>query len=269
MTNRTHATHMHSSVSEQAVEALRSQGCTVLKALLHPDQIQAAREQVIQHLPLFRNTRPNPSAGHLAGFHRYPVFDALHTLVSTHPTVLNTLARASGSPHMRTVGLSDITVNRSQEWHVDLLRGPYRHLLTTEDCWGPNGGGVYKVLVYLQPGRSLRYIPGAHGAPLPLVDDHHAEPQDEQACRTVEASVGDVILMDIRLPHRGSTEQELDRQELRRSPKILVSTVLGGIDKPLTRSMEIGNFQRLMDWDQAHSQAPAPVHDTTPAFIQP
>jgi hypothetical protein len=27
---------------------------------------------------------------------------------------------------VRTIGLSDITINRSQDWHKDLLRGKYR-----------------------------------------------------------------------------------------------------------------------------------------------
>mgnify|MGYP001101244964 CR=1 FL=1 len=63
---------------------------------------------------------------------------------------------------------------------------------------------------------------------------------------------GDVILMDIRLPHRGSSEQELRGVDYRRPPKILVSTVLGAVSKPLTRAMEAGNFERLRDWDMAH-----------------
>jgi hypothetical protein len=64
--------------------------------------------------------------------------------------------------------------------------------------------------------------------------------------------------MDIRLPHRGSSEAELSNEEYDRNPKILVSTVLGGDGKPLTQAMERGNFERTVDWDAAHKNGRPP-----------
>ena len=105
---------------------------------------------------------PNPSSGHLAGFHRYPELEHLHALVSSNPLVLDILRTATGCSQIRSIGLSDITVNRSQQWHVDLLRGRYQAHLQPETCWGSDGGGVYKILLYLQPGATLKVVPGAH-----------------------------------------------------------------------------------------------------------
>jgi hypothetical protein len=243
---------------EARTEALTSEGYVVLRGLFGDPVIEEARDQVLRNLALFRNTRPNPSSGHLAGFHRYPALGPLHDLLAGNETILAVLARAANCRTMRSIGLTDITVNRSQEWHVDLLRGRYRHHLDDGICWGEQGGGVYKALLYLQPGASLKVVPGGHARPIALDSDAASRPQDPNSVASVAAGPGDVILTDIRLPHRGSTEEELAGQEHRAAPKILVSTVLGAETSVLTCAMERGNFERLMDWDEKHRQARTP-----------
>lgn len=238
-------------ILEPAAVLLES-GYLVLKGLFDEASTQAARQTVLRNADLFRNTRPNPSSGHLAGFHRYAALEPLHALLSTRPEVLSLLTAATGCAQLRTIGLSDITINRSQEWHVDLLRGRYRQHLSPTLCWGEEGGGVYKVLWYLQPGRSLRVMPGAHRIPRTLDDDRSSEPPEASQTRQIELDAGDVILMDLRLPHRGSTEAELASELHRKSPKILISTVLGADARKMTRAMEVGNFERLMDWEARH-----------------
>lgn len=248
---------MDSSEVARQSEQLIERGFVVLQGLA-PADVDSARERVLANAHLLKNTRPNPSAGHLAGFHRYPEVEPLHKLVSSNPVVLDILRAATGSSVMRSIGLSDITVNRSQEWHVDLLRGKYQPHLTPEICWGPNGGGVYKVLLYLQPGLSLRVLPGAHTRPVALDDDRKSAPRDPTDPVAVNVNAGGIVLMDIRLPHRGSSEAELSNEEFVRNPKILLSTVLGAHEKPLTRAMEQGNFERLCDWDAAHKGCDSP-----------
>ena len=231
-------------------------------------EVEAARESVLANAHLLKNTRPNPSAGHLAGFHRYPEVEPLHRLVSSNRAVLDILQVATGSPLLRSIGLSDITVNRSQEWHVDLLRGRYQRHLTPDICWGPDGGGVYKVLLYLQPGLSLRVVPGAHKRPVALDDDRKSAPRDPADPVAVEVKAGGIVVMDIRLPHRGSSEAELSNTEFALNPKILLSTVLGADEKPLTRAMERGNFERLQDWDAAHRDCDSPKISTRNALVE-
>lgn len=245
-------------LAEKAAQ-LRQDGYTCLPGLYASAAIDEARERVCKHIHLLRNTRPNQSSGHLAGFHRYPELEPLHAPVSCHENILGILSAATDDTRMRSIGLSDITVNRSQEWHVDLLRGKFQHHLTAEICWGPLGGGVYKVLWYLQNGRSLKVVPGAHTRPIELSNDQASEPRDISGTRSIAMEAGDVILMDIRLPHRGSTEAELSSEDFRRTPKILVSTVLGAATRPLTQAMEKGNWERLLDWDQTHRHRGPPV----------
>lgn len=234
----------------QEIERLRRDGFVVLRGLYDDSTIEAARSRVLDNLDLLYNTRPLPSAGHLAGFHRYPVLEPLHALISNQPVIEGLLRSATGC-EMRTIGLTDITVNRSQQWHVDLLRGRYRSHLAHHVCWGAQGGGVYKVLLYLQPGRSLKVLAGGHVRAVSLECDAAAEPADLLAISSIEVLAGDLVVMDIRLPHRGSTDDELRRSE-HLGPKILISTVFGGIGRPLTVAMEKGNFERLLDWDARH-----------------
>jgi len=241
-----------SEVVEKA-ETLRAQGCVVLPGLFPLSQVEWARALVLGNLGFLKQTRPHPSARHLAGFHRYPDLEPLHTWISGNAQILEVLGAASGAGRPRSIGLSDITVNRSQAWHVDLLRGKYQHHLTTDLCWGVDGGGVYKALVYLQAGKSLKVVPGAHVVPRSLDKDSASEPADSALIQSLFVEAGDVILMDIRLPHCGSSEEELARTVyLGGAQKILLSTVLGAHHRSLTRAMEIGNFARLQDWDAAH-----------------
>jgi hypothetical protein len=252
---------MNSSEIARHSRQLLERGFTVLEGV-SPDEVQDARTCVVENAHLLRNTRPNPSSGHLAGFHRYPDVEPLHALVSSNPLVLEIFEQATGCSLVRSIGLSDITVNRSQQWHVDLLRGKYRHHLTPEACWGDDGGGVYKVLLYLQSGATLRVLPGTHKKAVPLDDDSKSEPLNPADIEAVEVAAGGIVLMDIRLRHRGSTEAELSNGEFVRNPKILVSTVLGGDRKPLTEAMERGNLERLLDWDRQHMHSGQPRLDS-------
>lgn len=246
------------TLADQASQ-LKRDGYVRLPGLFGPAAVEQARQRVLKHLHLLKNTRPNRSAGHLAGFHRYPELEPLHLPLSGHGDILGVLGAATDDGAVRTIGLSDITINRSQEWHVDLLRGAYRRHLTAEMCWGPSGGGVYKVLWYLQDGRSLQVVAGAHTVPLELNDDRASEPRNGASPRAIAMKAGDVILMDIRLPHRGSTERELSDGAFLKAPKILISTVLGASTWPLTGAMERGNGERLSDWDRAHRHRGPPV----------
>jgi hypothetical protein len=238
--------------SEQLIE----RGYTVIEGLSDA-AVDEARRCILANAELLKNTRPNPSSGHLAGFHRYPELEHLHALVSSNPVAHEILKSTTGSSRIRSIGLSDITVNRSQPWHVDLLRGRYRSHLTQDICWGPHGGGVYKALLYLQAGATLRVVPGAHVRPTALDDDRKSEPQSPAEIEAVEVPSGGLVLMDIRLPHRGSSEDEL-KDVSPQHPKLLISTVLTGDRMPLGDAMERGNLERLLDWDALHRDSPSP-----------
>ena len=119
-------------------------------------------------------------------------------------------------------------------------------------CWGPEGGRCLKALVYLQDRTSLKVLPGSHLRPVPLSDDVACIPDDKQDVLLVDVRVGDVVLTDIRLVHRGATEEETLASGVDQEPKILLSTVFGALGAPLTSAMQLGNAHRMVDWDASH-----------------
>jgi len=235
------------------LESLKKEGFTVLPNLFNHEQIAFARKTVLDNMHLLKNTRPTVSSRHLAGFHRHPQLENLHCMLAGNPDIRGFISDVLDGMDAVTIGLSDITINRSQEWHCDLLRGKFSSYLNEEVCWGPRGGGVYKALLYLQEGRTLATVPGSHARRISLEDDQCVIPQNPDSIAHVHVNPGDVVIIDLRLIHRGSTEAEMQSLAFVDNPKILVSTVFGGVDYPLTNAMEVGNFHRLMAWIAKHS----------------
>jgi len=233
-------------------EKLKHEGFCVLPRAVDAGAIDWMRKRVVANLGIMGNTRPNPTSRHLAGFHRYPALEPLHQMMTSNGALIGTLTEVYKSADFVTIGLADITVNRSQPWHTDLLRGKYARFLSPEMCWGAQGGGCLKALLYLQNGKSLKVIPGSHLTQLPLSDDKFTIPTEDQRVQSVEVQVGDIVLMDIRLIHRGSTEEHLQAENLAADPKILVSTVFGAQGALLTHAMQIGNAHRMVEWDALH-----------------
>lgn len=172
-------------------------------------------------------------------------------MLSTHPSVLACVADLCG-PDARTIGLTDITVNRSQPWHKDLLRGRFRAELGVIDPCARWHGTVFKFLAYLQDSASLRVVTGSHRADIDLSTDEHAVPGAGDDVRTVAVEAGDIVVLDICATHRGSEEAAFATPDAERSPKILVSTVFGAESSDLTDRLELGNAVRLVDWTRRH-----------------
>lgn len=230
------------------VKQLQRDGTTVLRGIFDKATVVQARQLVLDNRSLFKNTRPSPSAGHLPSFHRFPALELLHTMLSGNPIILEFLRFMLGGMGVRSIGLSDITINRSQHWHTDLLRGSFKTHMNGSRPWDVDGGGVYKVLLYLQDGASLKTVSGSHIKPISLDDDHYSEPCENANINTIRVHAGDIVIMDIRSTHCGAEESAYASGQWDDNPRILISTMLGGIDCWLTRAMETGNFYRLMKW---------------------
>src|SRR5262249_15250904 len=160
------------------VQELRRDGITVLEGVFDRETVDLSREQVMKHRSLYKNTRPTPSSRHLAGFHLYPELESLHNLLAGNKKVLNFMKLVLGGQQARSIGLSDITINRSQHWHTDLLRGKYAPYLNGVNIWDIECAGVYKLLMYLQDGASLKIVRGSHRVPRSLENDQYTEPDD-------------------------------------------------------------------------------------------
>lgn len=232
--------------------ALGANGFCVVPRVFDVPAIDRMRGTILANAGIMSNTRPTETARHLAGFHRFPDLEAIHTALSTDPRLRGVLDRVYRGGQMIALGLSDITINRSQPWHTDLLRGAYAKHLTPEICWDTAEPPCLKALAYLQDGTSLHIATGSHRVPIALSDDRSAVPAADAAIESIAAKAGDVILMDIRTIHRGSTEAEMAGKSLGADAKILVSTVFGDRYSRLTRAMQTGNAERTVDWDVRH-----------------
>ncbi len=233
-------------------DILREFGAVVVPGVYTADEIAEARKTVLEHRHLMHNTRSTPSSRHLAGFHRFPRLEGLHRLITAQP-VLRAHMEALCGAEVRTIGLSDITVNRSQQWHKDLLRGEFTDVLDHATPCAAWHGNVFKVIVYLQDSQSLKILPGSHRQDICLENDTHAIPMEGTEVTTLSARAGDAVIIDICTTHRGSPESAFAGEEAERDPKILVSTVFGNPASALTRRMEVGNMKRMAAWMERHA----------------
>ena len=195
-------------------------------------------------------TRDVAHSYHLAGFHRFRTLSGIHARIVDDAAINQFLSGYYGGDPYYAIGLSDITVNRSQQWHTDLLRGRYSSFLDGEIPWSEPAGSCVKALVYLQDGASLRIVQRSHLVPTPLDDVLLDELARSQEVVQVKVAAGDVVIMDIRALHRGSTDEEMRGPELADTPKILLSTVFGPIASVFSQAMQVGNAHRTADWDK-------------------
>lgn len=229
-------------------------GYCIISGAFGSDEIAKMRINILANLHLMSNTRRTKTAFHIAGFHRFRDLEHLHREISDNSGLSEILA-AIYNPHaIVTLGLSDITINRSQPWHTDLLRGKYAYFVDPEFCWNTPAPPCLKALVYLQDGQSLKVVSGSHLKPIDLRSDMHAIPESKTLVTPLDVKAGDIVLIDIRLIHRGATEDEMQDKGLGVDAKILVSTVFGDRWSLLTQAMQVGNMHRLVDWDNRKSE---------------
>ncbi len=245
--------HTPSSL-DVTLDEVRRTGAGVIEGVFGPDEVARARQLIMDHADAMPNTRPYPGARHLAGFHRFPALEPLHRMLTGNPLVQAAMAGLCGGSY-RTIGLSDITVDRSQQWHKDLLRGEFTRYLGEPPYCPAWHGTVFKVIAYLQDTRSLRIVPGSHRVDIDLANDAAAIPSTETATQAIAASLGDAVIIDICTTHCGSPESVFLEADKGAPPKILVSTVFGRSQAPLTDRLELGNAARMNHWTRRHQPA--------------
>lgn len=140
----------------------------------------------------------------------------------------------AGEP-FRFCSHNDIGVSRGVGWHKDRLNGSYREHETV-DLWSQSQGErheIVKVLVYLQDHSNnddgLKLVPGSH-----LSRDI-----DTKKWIQLRPALGDVVIFDQRITHRGMEKQS-------RVPRILVSFGFGK-NNVFTDNFERGTRARQRD----------------------
>ena len=115
--------------------ALAEQGYCVVPGVFDASAIAQMRLSILGNVDIMSNTRPTQTARHLAGFHRFACFEAIHAAIATGPRLRHILDNVYRDSQMIALGLSDITINRSQQEHVgiDPDAGQTREELVTEE----------------------------------------------------------------------------------------------------------------------------------------
>ena len=238
---------------EDLVDEARRTGVAVIPGAFDDAVIDDARRLVLANTALMKRTRPTRTARHLAGFHRFPVLEPLHLALTANPVVLEHVHLLLG-PDLRTIGLSDITIDRSQPWHKDLLRGAYRHFLDPEAVCERHHGKAFKVIMYLQDSNSLQVIPGSHRVDIDLDTDQHAVPGPDDPVLAVPVRRGDAVVIDLGTSHCGADEATYLSAPPDAPARILVSTVFTRAVCDFADQLEAGNAARLADWSRRPSQ---------------
>jgi ectoine hydroxylase-related dioxygenase (phytanoyl-CoA dioxygenase family) len=173
----------------------------------------------------------------------------LHDVLTANTTITAHLHELLG-PQVRTIGLSDITIDRSQPWHKDLLRGPYQGFLAPDGVCANNHGKAFKVIMYLQDAGSLQVIAGSHLHDIDLNTDEPAIPGPDEPITSVPVRRGDAVIIDLCTTHRGSDEATYLAAPRGAPARILISTVFTRADCDFADRLEAGNGARLADWDR-------------------
>jgi len=243
---------------EQVIQ-LKENGITILPSVFSQETVKILRNRILENTHLMKHTRSANYALHLASFHRYPELEKIHSMISCNDRILQFLRCVIGNKNkvIRSIGNSDIAINRSQQWHKDLLRGKYAHYHTPENIWNEDKSTAYRIIFYLQESKNLQIVQGSHLVPQSLESDQALIPSDDAKILQLHIQSGDVVIMDIRTTHRGMTDEYVNekKEPLIKHPSILVATVLGSVDSYLTLKMEEGNSYRLRDWDEKYNAA--------------
>jgi hypothetical protein len=136
---------------------------------------------------------------------------------------------------------NDIGLNRIVNWHKDTLNNQYKIYQKT-DIWKENINGdkheIYKFLIYLQDHRNNK-------DGLTLIEESHLNPTiniNNSKLKYINSTVGDVIIFDQRITHRGQFEinnnNNIDR--------ILISLGFGK-NNIFTKEFEEGTIKRQYD----------------------
>jgi hypothetical protein len=134
---------------------------------------------------------------------------------------------------------NDIGINRIVNWHKDTLNNEYKKY-QTKNLWLEDNGEkheIYKVLIYLQDHRfdnnGLTLIEGSHLISEIKIDNP----------KTINNKIGDIIIFDQRITHRGQLNIDINRII---NNRILISIGFGK-NNIFTKEFEEGTIKRQND----------------------
>ena len=213
-------------------EELATKGYTIVKGLLTKEAVEAARKATLDYFET-EATLDNANGKYLPDFLNVEELSAVGALRNI-PKLLQILSECFDGKPYRFCGHCDIGVNRVVSgWHKDLLNGAFVHY-QKHDPWLPLPNGetykIVKVAIYLEDhsadDSALQVVPGSH-----LRRD-----LGTAGAIRLRPEIGDVIIFDQRITHRGM-ERQVD------GARILISYGFG-VENEFTDHFEAGTRAR-------------------------
>ena len=181
-------------------QKLLDEGYFVLKNVFSSDEINHFHEVVLKYVQTNKTIR-NEGGITIPDFVKYSVLLDVAQIKDNNKINKSLTDLFDGD--YRYCGHNDIGINRIVGWHKDKLNGPYAKY-ETSDIWSEVDGekhGIVKVLIYLQDHSNnndgLKLIPGSH---------LNKQIKTNNVVQ-LHPDIGDVIIFDQRITHRGMERQ--------------------------------------------------------------
>lgn len=194
-------------------QLIETQGYFILKNVFSPEEITNFKTEILKYVKT-NKTIKNASGITIPDFIKYPSLSQVSSLKDNEK--INNVLKDIFDNNYRFCGHNDIGVNRVVGWHKDKLNGLYAKYETV-NIWSEHKGEkhkIVKVLTYLEDhskdNDGLKIVPRSH---LNRVINPKGWIQ-------LKPQLGDVIIFDQRITHRGMVKQV-------KTPRILVSFGFG------------------------------------------
>ena len=215
------------------LEFYQNNGYIILENVFNDEEIKIFRNEVLSYIKN-NKTISNAEGITIPDFIKYPEFDNL-SKVKENEKINQKLAEIFGGTNYHFCAHNDIGINRIVGWHKDKLNGNYAKYETI-DIWSTHNGEkheIVKVLIYLQDHSKNNHA-------LKLVPKSYLDRKIENKNSIqLKPKLGDVIIFDQRITHRGMDKQIKEK-------RILVSFGFGK-NNIFTENFEKGTIQRQND----------------------
>ena len=212
-------------------------GYCIIKNVFSKEEVDQFKNDVINYV---NNNKTNKSGDGIT----IPDFIKIPQLITVadirnNKTINNALEEIFNGNNYRYCSHNDIGINRIATWHKDKLNRQYAKYQTV-DIWSKVNGEsheIVKVLLYLEDHSNnkdaLKVIPGSHLSRKTATTN----------VKQLKPSIGDVIIIDQRITHRGMNKQVPH-------PRILVSFGFGK-NNIFTDNFEKGTIKRQNDQNKS------------------
>jgi hypothetical protein len=232
------------NLNEDEINNLKINGYIIIKKFYTTTNIIKMRNIIIDRMIHKKNMlNLGNNSGSKPDFLRDPMFKDLIPLLRLND--IHNIMKSIFNAPFHLCYHNDIGINRIVNWHKDTLNNQYK-IYQKKNIWLEYEGEkheIYKFLIYLQD-----HSTNNNG--LQLIEKSHLNPNitiDIQNKKYINSSVGDIVIFDQRITHRGQFENynKIDR--------ILISIGFGK-NNIFTKEFEEGTMKRQYDQNKMINQ---------------